>query len=92
MKKEYSKPGIFIEEFSLIENISLTDGCGIRANQYESSCPFDASGMVTDQDKNHNKGFDFTHMFYSETACAGGLVGGDNMIDCLNGFSAVFAS
>lgn len=92
MKKKYSKPGIFIEEFSLIENISMTDGCGIRANQYESSCSFDGSGRVDDQDKNHNPGFDFTNMFYSENICAGGVVGDDNMIDCLNGFSAVFAS
>lgn len=92
MKKEYSKPGLFIEEFSLVENISLTDGCTMRANHYKSACPYDGSGNVTDQDKEIFEGFDFTHMFYSEDVCAGGVVGGDNMMDCLNGFAAVFAS
>lgn len=91
MKKVYSKPDVLIEDFSLLENISTSMCNQITHNHYQSNCHYDISGDIDPDDLEHIGITDPTHVFYS-SACTGGIIGGDNTIDCLNSFMCVFSS
>lgn len=93
MRKVYSKPKVIIEDFSLIENISVGVGCGLEIhNHYKNSCSYNASGDIDpDEAEIVFPGVDFSNIFYSAAACRQ-VIDDSFDIDCLNGFTRVFSS
>ena len=93
MKREYKKPDILIEDFSLLENISMGIACEPEIHSHSRDfCHYDASGEVTQEDIDNNPDINFSNVFYSAVACAGGVIDDDHIIDCLNAFMNIFSS
>lgn len=44
MKKEYSKPRVYVESFEMVEHISK--GCGVMANFSGDACPLTVDGLT----------------------------------------------
>ena len=85
MKKEYKKPEIFVEQFSLIENISMAGVCDEDCQTHEHyyhSCSYN------DPDSG-------TNIFVTPKVCKKLLVEGEDgglEHDCINGFGYAFSS